>query len=1060
MRSITGIQATPHLRGQRIDLSWQNPPASEFDTSGPLTQVCIMRQERTYPLAPNPDQSVYYGPVINQFSDRDLQPLTTYYYTLFTQDRTGAFYAGDQSRYSAFATQDYNLTERLYKLLPAVHLRYDLPLTAPEIGRLSPSIQTALLDLPPGLRDRGQLWRFFAATASSMDLMRSLAEGLPQLHDLDRVRPDFLPLLAQWLGWDLDNTQPISSQRNEVKAAPSYYRTVGTVPNLRNLVTRYTGWYTQVAEFAQAIVRSNSPPQFNVFAIQQVGTTWRGTDDAALVLGFGSGNNTTIGTDPASGVAGTPATLISSQAAPFRLRPGMEFAVTADDRVPVSVRFQPGDFLDIQAATVGEVVAVLNRTLSEVSAIARADNRIELRSHLLGAQSSLRVEQYATSLVTLEGALKGRLAAFKDRTARIRLFYETVDLLAPVTTWAAQPGVATTSIELTSLPQGRIRYKTFRSGTWGESYPLMVEAPMAQGAPTVVELPDGSLWIAWIEQPDTDQSRLRFSRQGTVRNPQPAYLIGQRSQPFELKEGMRLVLRGNWEQPYGIEFAATDFPNFKSITATQLVGVLNARLQNVNAAVDASNPSVISLRTIGTGGDEYLELDLGLSTAATALGFDQRNALAQGDWGDEVDWSPSEDITITGLAPGRHADLQAIADNTGAVWLFWSTFASTPGGPFSSWQIVSSRWNGTAWSAMEILTTSLGGNREACTVLDASDRLWLFWSQRQGIGTPEDIWTLRQRVFTPGTGWSPETAVTTPPATGRFADREPSVLRMPDNTLQVFFQSDRSGSSDLWSVTINPTTSTIGTPTPVTTGAPADRAPAPIRLADDTLWLLYRSDRSVPLSRIATRSISRPDNRLTAAKPATKPTVETLRLGRSSSVRSFDTGTLKHFAGHTSVSLSDFQRLSRRRQWDDLLSYTPQKPVGLPLEEDLRDDEYYTRGTVGLYLSPIIPNNPLTQQRVERLRPLLRRFLPANTRAVVILSPRTDIEFVYPPGRDLQDAYVDRFPFVEYYTGLADSATVALPDWVLFRSNTPGNITANPTDLTTLRNRTYFPPPL
>lgn len=1076
MKTIARIQATPDLRGQRIDLIWQNPLASDFEPGVTLTRLCIMRQEGTFPLEANPAQSLYYGAVIDHFSDRNLQPLTTYYYTLFTQDSSNTFYADDASRCAAFATQDYQLPEQLYKLLPAVHLREDLPLTAAEINQLSPPIRAALQTLPLGLRDRGQLWRFFAATASSMNVLRSFAEGLRQLHDLDRVRPDFLPFLAQWVGWDLDYSLPVFSQRNEVKQAPAFYRTVGSVPNLRTLVNRYTGWYTQVAEFVQQIARSNAPAQFNLFAIQQSGATWRGTDDAAAVLGFGTGNDT------ATGPPTTPATLISTLTAPFRLRSGMELALTADDRIPVSIRFQPGDFANIQAATAAEVAAVLNRILSEVSAIARLDNRIELRSHLLGAASSLRVEQYAASLVTLEGAPSGRIAVLKDQTDRLRLVYETADPLAAATAWAANqalkgipfansivPGETTADqgkigaspTILPSLPQGRIRYKTFRNGTWSPSYPLLAETTVAQGDPAIAELSGGRLWAAWIESPQTDQARLKFSRQGIVSTSQPARLVGQRSQPFALRPGLRLVLRGNWEQPEGIEFVATDFPNFNAITATQLVTVLNARLQHVVAAVNAVNPSVIALRTAIAGGEEYLELDLGLSTAATALGFDERNALAQGDWGDRVDWSPPEDVT--GIAPGRHAGLQAIADSTGTIWLFWSMFVGSPGSALAGWQIVSARWNGTAWSALETLTNSLGGNQQPIAVLDASDRLWLFWSQRQGSGTLTDIWTLRQRVFASGSGWSAETAVTTPPGAGRFADREPTAIRLPDNSLQIFFQSDRSGGSDLWSLILtpapNPTTSPISAATAVTTGAAADRAPAPIRLADGTLWLLYRSDRSIPLSRVATRPIPAVDNRITSPKLALT-TVEQLRLGRANSVRSPDTGTLQHFSGSTSLVLADLSRWERRRQWDDLLSYTPQKPIGFPQEANLRDDEYYTRGTIGLYLSPIITDNPLTQQTVQRLRPLLRRFLPVNTRAVVILVPRADIEFVYRPGKDIQDAYADRFPFIEYYSGLADSTTVALPDWVLFRSNTPSNLTANPANLTTLRNRTYFPPPL
>ena len=130
------------------------------------------------------------------------------------------------------------------------------------------------------------------------------------------------------------------------------------------------------------------------------------------------------------GLAMQPARLESTVSQPFPLRPGMELAITPDRRLPMGMRFQPGDFADITAATAAEVASALNRTLLEVTATARTDGHLVLRSHRVGLDASLRVEQAPGSLVTLEGAPRGRLSAFVEAdaaTARIRLFYATAD---------------------------------------------------------------------------------------------------------------------------------------------------------------------------------------------------------------------------------------------------------------------------------------------------------------------------------------------------------------------------------------------------------------------------------------------------------------------------------------------------------------------------------------------------------------------------------------------------------------------------------------------------------
>src|SRR5262249_26344792 len=144
----------------------------------------------------------------------------------------------------------------------------------------------------------------------------------------------------------------------------------------------------------------------------------------------------------ASGSGSAPAILTGTANGPFALRPGMTLTVTTDNRVPVTVRFLPGDFADMGGATAGEVAAALNRSLSELKATAPANGPIVLTSHTVGPDSALQVDQEAASLVTLEGATRGRLSAFADPTARLRLFSETSDPEAPASRWAAQQVLA------------------------------------------------------------------------------------------------------------------------------------------------------------------------------------------------------------------------------------------------------------------------------------------------------------------------------------------------------------------------------------------------------------------------------------------------------------------------------------------------------------------------------------------------------------------------------------------------------------------------------------------
>jgi hypothetical protein len=200
------------------------------------------------------------------------------------------------------------------------------------------------------------------------------------------------------------------------------------------------------------------------------------------------------------------------------------------------------------------------------------------------------------------------------------------------------------------------------------------------------------------------------------------------------------------------------------------------------------------------------------------------------------------------------------------------------------------------------------------------------------------------------------------------------------------------------------------------------------------------------------------ETRITTQEPeASSLTATPLR-----SARIVDTGTLRRFAGSTSVVLRDAARIGRHRLWDDLLAYTPQKPLRLAHGEVLADNVLYTRGTVGLYLSQATPDTPLTRQMVDRLRPVLARFLPINVRAVVILAPRLDIEYVYGRGVVIGEAYQDSHPTIEFFTGLGENATAPRPsfNWGVLHANIVDQVSADPTNLTSLRRRAHFSDPL
>jgi phage tail-like protein len=195
----------------------------------------------------DPDSGDWKGHLTVQ--DENLDPETVYYYALFAPDlaNPGAFLSERTWRAAAMATGRYGLDQRLYQLLPALHKQYDEP--------------------TPGQQGDGQLRRYLQIFGLALDQMRSLSEGLRARYDVLTVHADALPHLARWIGWEPDQTLGALAQRNDIRFAPEIYETVGSVPNVRALVNRVTGWECRVKEFVHNVFLTNAPEDVHLWEL-------------------------------------------------------------------------------------------------------------------------------------------------------------------------------------------------------------------------------------------------------------------------------------------------------------------------------------------------------------------------------------------------------------------------------------------------------------------------------------------------------------------------------------------------------------------------------------------------------------------------------------------------------------------------------------------------------------------------------------------------------------------------------------------------------------------------
>ena len=556
-----------------------------------------------------------------------LQPGRTYYYQLDVVSDPPAFW-----RATATPAGVHRYHRVLYDALPSVYRRHDT-VERPE---------DATTDfLPEAQGTGGQLRRLVDVFASAVGALRSSADGLATLRDVDQTDARFLPLLAGWIGWHLTGDD-VARQRQEIQAAPTRYRTVGTVPGVTTMVEHYTGWSVRVAEPAQNISLTNTPPQRNVFGVVEHDTdVWAAPEDAAEVLGL-------------VGASGREVT--GTRKEPFALSDGMTLSLAVDAAEPVRVTIAATEFADVAAAEAREVAGAIERAVPGVQATVTG-GKVRLRSASDTDTARIALMPSPASLVTLDGAPYGRVATAAGPDGTQWISYAT-------TTGAG------------GAPS--LRAKARLLGHWYDAQPIGDDTE-PQADPALVVRGE-QLWCAWVSDPFSGRSRLRY-RIGAVPQRTAAALVGDQVGPFALTPDSVLVVQTSMgDQTFTVR--PGDYAVLAAATATEVVEHLNDQLEGITARISDAGGLVLVTDDAGPG--VTVRVDQARSTAAWALGFGERGRSAEGAWSPALRWTAASDVTT--VPAGRHRDCTAVAGVNGDVRLCWSTHDG------SGWRLVDVRW--------------------------------------------------------------------------------------------------------------------------------------------------------------------------------------------------------------------------------------------------------------------------------------------------------------------------------------------------------------------------------
>ena len=903
---IADLRAEPDARGGSILLTWTNPADATF------AGVKVLRRESEFPLVPDDlgtsfeiyDSAAAPGSTgIFRDSGR-LQGQTTYYYAVVARDSSAQLFP---AYITAMATSFYGSGAYLYGNLPEIYRTFDT-FVPPDTANIDPAD-----------RSKGQLRRFVEMFGLQFDLLRSFASGMRNFYDIERIDGNLLPLLAQWIGWQTDFTLPIPKQRNEVHFAPHFYRTTGIPANLRAMVNRISTWDALIKEAAHNIFRSNDPEQLTISQMDRKGGVWQQAEQTTLDAAHEGRVSTLLAADGRPFIfyhAREDAPAVSSSATSLGshiwykawekdgwLGSRRLTAGASVDRSPTAVQRADGSIWLFWSGYADAGGRLVPATKLQVLAAGRGALPARIQGTAGGPFTVADGDQFRI-LITASGITF-------DRTITLRA--EDFAGAGPVSSDAL---AAVLNRELpyvgVSVVKGQIIIESQQKGA---SSKLQVPAS------TVATM----LGIAPVIANGTDALG--------------SQLIGSAAGPFALVDGDQLLVLRNGDNPRAVTFHKEDFAAIAVATATEVAAVINRAIADA-AGVQGGR---IVLASNGAGEDALVSVDVTGSSAAGRLGF---GAVPPAAAADVDECEPS-----------------VFADNSDRLWLFWSSRRT------GTWKIWFSRLDGSAWGAPKQLTTGTLPDREPGVLFDAgAGRIWVFWSRKKANG----LWNIFYRHTTKldfttlvDADWTEvelQPVPAAPPA--GFDNREPMPLLLGNDSLELYFSSNRSNGWNSYSKPLS--SATQQSDAQITAGQFTRRAPSPLKTGANEVRLFLRSNEIQIYSSRLYPSARTVDGRYTGA--TTADTRNPARLSLRQNVQD-----IQHYTYHTPLRNSSLSA-------DEL--------------EKLEETRLYSQDTVVVYLVPDTNDAQLIDRSSKLFEQALKKFLPIQVR-VVIRTEQVIREAVY-----------------------------------------------------------------
>jgi hypothetical protein len=244
-----------------------------------------------------------------------------------------------------------------------------------------------------------------------------------------------------------------------------------------------------------------------------------------------------------------------------------------------------------------------------------------------------------------------------------------------------------------------------------------------------------------------------------------------------------------------------------------------------------------------------------------------------------------------------------------------------------------------------------------------------------------------------------------PKDTADISDSDPVALAGQEGSVEIFFSSDQNGSWSLWRTELDTVSHAWAAAEQISSSPYTERYCLPLAVNGERL-LLYRTNRHLSYSS------------------------DVYKATRTMDMR---------YAGSVSCMAANIAKNALHGKFIDFQAYTHDVGVG----GTMTDSNWYSRQTLGIYLTPDTEDPGLIQRNQKLLRGVLHQFLPIQVRYVFVIEPAIYREQIYtydfPTAeneRFIEEEFTDSLTTVspEVYTGPADSYADRIPQWRWLRS--------------------------